>query len=82
MIKFLLYVILFYFCFKFLFRLIAPFLLKKMASKLQEDLFKRTSNSSNFNKKKSGDTEVSYKKENDIDPGGEYVDFEDLNDEK
>ena len=53
-----------------------------MASKLQEDLFKRKSNPSNFNKKKSGDTEVSYKKENDIDPGGEYVDFEDLNDEK
>ena len=35
-----------------------------------------------YKKHRNGDTEVSYKKNQNIDPGGEYVDFEDLNDEK
>ncbi len=49
---------------------------------MQKDLNKKYNKKTNYKKHHAGDTEVSYKKDKNIDPGGEYVDFEDLNDEK
>tara|TARA_S200000501_G_scaffold223938_1_gene210009 strand:+ start:2567 stop:2725 length:159 start_codon:yes stop_codon:yes gene_type:complete len=52
-----------------------------MITKIQKDMSKKNKKT-NYKKHRNGDTEVSYKKNQNIDPGGEYVDFEDLNDEK
>ena len=46
---------------------------------MQRDFYKKSTKKENFKKQKKGDTEVSYQKKTNIDPGGEYVDFEDLN---
>ena len=69
----------FYFIMKFLFRILAPIFLKKLVSKMQKERYKKQK-SENFKTHVDGDTEVSYKKDKSVDPGGEYVDFEDLND--
>ena len=81
MLKFLLSLIIIYYCLKLLVRFIAPFLLKNIIFKVQKDMNKRNK-TTNYRKHRNGDTEVSYTKNQNIDPGGEYVDFEDLNDEK
>lgn len=75
MLKFLLYLIIIYYCVRLLFRFLTPFIIKKIFSSFSErsDLFNKDSN---LKKHKSGDTEVSYKKNKSVDPGGEYVDFE------
>ena len=75
MLKFLLYLIIIYYCVRLFFRLLTPFIIKKIFSRFSEgsDLFNKDSN---LKKHKSGDTEVSYKKNKSVDPGGEYVDFE------
>ena len=80
MLKFFFYLFIFYYCIKLLIRFLAPFLFKSMVSKLQKNMNKKH-NKTEFKKHNEGDTEVSYKKDKNIDPGGEYVDFEDLNDE-
>ena len=75
MLKFLLYLIIIYYCVRFIFRFLTPFIIKKIFSNFSErsDLFKKDSH---IKRHKSGDTEVSYKKDKNVDPGGEYVDFE------
>ena len=81
MLKFLFSLIIIYYCLKLLLRFLAPFLLKNMITKIQKDMSKKNKKT-NYKQHRNGDTEVSYKKNQNIDPGGEYVDFEDLNDEK
>ena len=49
--------------------------------KIKKDVEKKSKND-NYKKQQKGDTEVSYKEDTNIDPGGEYVDFEDLSNEK
>ena len=48
---------------------------------MHKDLNKKGDEKNNYKKHHSGNTEVSYKEDKNIDPGGEYIDFEDLNDE-
>ena len=81
LLKFILYAIIFYYCFIFLSRLLAGFFLKRWMDNIKKDLYSKPKKD-NLQKQRVGDTEVSYKKDNDIDPGGEYVDFEDLSNEK
>ena len=57
-----------------------PFFFKKMVSKMHKDLNRKGSEQNNYKKHRTGDAEVSYKEDNSIDPGGEYVEFEDLDD--
>lgn len=75
MLKFLLYLIVIYYCVRMLFRFLTPFIIKKIFSRFTKssDLFNKDSN---FKRHNSGDTEVTYKKNKNVDPGGEYVDFE------
>jgi len=80
LLKFILYAIIIYYCFKFLSRLIVPFLLKRWMNQMKQNITKKTNNH-DYTERKSGETVVQYKKDDNIDPGGEYVDFEDLNNE-
>ena len=50
-------------------------------NKIKKD-FPSKSKEHDYKKHHQGDTEVSYKKDNNIDPGGDYVDFEGLSNEK
>tara|TARA_B100000945_G_C19901294_1_gene376300 strand:- start:90 stop:344 length:255 start_codon:yes stop_codon:yes gene_type:complete len=81
LLKFILYAIIIYYSILFLSRFLFRFLLKRWAYKFQKNM-KTKSSSENYKERKEGETVVQYKKENGSksDPGGEYVDFEDLND--
>ena len=81
LLKFILYAIVFYYFFIFLSRFLAGFFLKRWMHKIKKDVEKKSKND-NYKKQQKGDTEVSYKEDTNIDPGGEYVDFEDLSNEK
>ena len=81
LLKFILYAVFFYYCFIFFSRVIARFFLTRWMNKIKKD-FQSKSKEHDYKKHHQGDTEVSYKKDNNIDPGGDYVDFEDLSNEK
>ena len=81
LLKLILYAVIFYYCFIFLSRLIAGFFLKKWMNKIKKD-FDQKPKTDFYKKHHDDETEVSYKKDNNIDPGGDYVDFEDLSNEK
>ena len=81
MLKFFLFLIIFYYCVKFLFRLFLPFFVRNIFFKIQKDINKKTRRQENYKKYSNGETEFSYKKDKNIDPGGEYVDFEELNED-
>tara|TARA_Y100001968_G_C19428444_1_gene755708 strand:- start:2141 stop:2383 length:243 start_codon:yes stop_codon:yes gene_type:complete len=78
LLKFILYAIVIYYCIKFLSRLFVSFFLKRLANKMTENIKKKTNS---YSEQKKGETVVQYKKDDNIDPGGEYVDFEDLSHE-
>lgn len=75
----ILYAILLYFLFITLIPILARFFLKRLIHKVQKDLHKKSKKKENYTKHHEGNTEVSYKKDKNIDPGGEYVDFEEFN---
>ena len=75
----ILYAVLLYFLFITLIPILARFFLKRWVNKVQKDLHKQSKSHKNNKKYHNGDTEVSYKKDKNIDPGGEYVDFEEFN---
>ena len=75
----ILYAILLYFLFITLIPILARFFFKRWIHKVQKDLHKQSKKKENYTKYHEGDTEVSYKKDTNIDPGGEYVDFEEFN---
>jgi len=81
LLKFILYAIIIYYSILFLSRFLFRFLLKRWAYKFQKNMNTKSS-SQNYKERKEGETVVQYKKENrdKPDPGGEYVDFEDIND--
>ena len=55
-------------------------LIKKGVSKFKKDMSQKT-NKKNYEEHHHGDTVVQYKKDDNVDHGGEYVDFEDLKDD-
>ena len=67
-----------YYGFKYIIKRAPSFLLKRFMKHMQN----RSKKGSNYNSYQSGDTEVSYKKDKQVDPGGDYVEFEDVNDNK
>tara|TARA_Y100001968_G_C19422060_1_gene752312 strand:- start:1616 stop:1873 length:258 start_codon:yes stop_codon:yes gene_type:complete len=81
LLKFILYAIIIYYCILFFSRFLFRFLLKRWAYKFHKKM-KQKSSSDYYKERKEGETVVQYKKQNrsKSDPGGEYIDFEDLND--
>ena len=75
----ILYAILLYFLIINLIPILARFFLKRWMNKFHKDLDKKSKKKDDYAKYHYGDTEVSYKKDQNIDPGGEYVDFEEFN---
>ena len=76
----ILYAILLYFLIITLIPILARFFFKRWINKVHKDLHKQSKKKDDHKKYHDGDTEVSYKKDQNIDPGGEYVDFEEFND--
>ena len=79
LLKFILYVILFYYAFIYISKKLINLFLKRWINKINKDLHKQ-SNRSNFQKHSNGETEFSHEKEKVVDPGGDYVDFEEIKD--
>ena len=81
LLKFILYAIVIYYCILFFFRFLVRFFLKRWIYKFQNSMQEK-SRSKNYEEQNKGETVVQYKKDSNdkSDPGGEYVDFEDLND--
>ena len=67
-----------YYGFKYIIKHAPSFLLKRWIKNIQ----KGAKQDNSYKRYKSGETEVSYKQDEQVDPGGDYVDFEDLNDNK
>ena len=61
LLKFILYAVVFYYCFVFLSRFLASFFLTRWMNKIKKDVHSK-SKESNYKKHQEGDTEVSYKK--------------------
>ncbi len=78
----ILYSILLYFCIVIFAPIIGRFFFKSWINKIQKDLHKKSKQQDDYQQYNKGDTEVSYKKNKNVDPGGEYVDFEELNDDE
>tara|TARA_B100001250_G_C19591628_1_gene696610 strand:+ start:338 stop:589 length:252 start_codon:yes stop_codon:yes gene_type:complete len=67
-----------YYGFKYIIKRAPSFLLKRWMKNMQ----RRSKQDVTYKSYQEGDTEVSYKKDKQVDPGGDYVDFEDVNDNK
>ena len=81
LIKTLLFIVFFYYAFKFLLKLFAPFLIKKAASKMQEKAEQQFRNQQPEPKIKKGETVIDkapVKNNNSKNTVGEYVDFEEI----
>ena len=83
LLKFILYAIIIYYCIIFFSRFFLTLVLKRWANKFQKNM-KNQANSNNYHERQEGETVVQYKKKTNStsDPGGEYVDFEDVNEGK
>jgi len=81
-LQFILWTILIYYIFSFCIRLILPILLKlffkRMTNKFNKNSRPSSTKSSSFSERREGDTTVIYKKNKKADPGGDYVDYEEL----
>ena len=77
-----LYSIILYFCILIFAPIVSRFFFKSWVNKIQKDLHQKSKKKDNYQQYNKGDTEVSYKKNQNVDPGGEYVDFEELNDDE
>ncbi len=75
------WIIIIYYCLRFVSRFLLIFFVKRWSKKMQENMHKKSNN--NYTEHKDGETVVQYKKtsKSKSDPGGEYVDFEDVNDD-
>ena len=81
LLKFIFYSIVIYYLFVFFSRILFSFILKRWVNKVQKNI-KRKRDTDSYQEHQEGDTVVQYKQKKtvDSDPGGEYVDFEDIND--
>lgn len=82
LLKTLFFILIFYYAFKFLVRLIAPFLIKKMADTVQKKASEQFDNQQYKNNVREGETIIDKapkssqnKSKNGV---GEYVDFEEI----
>ena len=80
LLKFILYAVIFYYCFLFLSRYVLSFFLKKWVNKMNQN-FNQKKKKNNYQEHSQGETVIQYKDDKKVDPGGEYVEFEDLNNE-
>ena len=81
LLKTLLFILFFYYAFKFLTRLLAPILVKKMADTMQKRAEQQYGNTNNYNNVKEGETIIDKKPNQDRKSNnsvGEYVDFEEI----
>ncbi|TYP96492.1 uncharacterized protein DUF4834 [Tenacibaculum adriaticum] len=80
-IKTILIILIIYYAFKFFAKLFAPYLMKKMADKMQQKAEQQFGKSKQESKVKEGETVIDKKPQNDKksnDSVGEYVDFEEI----
>ncbi len=81
LLKTLFFILLFYYGFKYLTRLLAPFLVNRMAKSMNDRAKQRNSNYQNKNTVKEGETIIDKaptNKNNNNNNVGEYVDFEEI----
>jgi large-conductance mechanosensitive channel len=81
LIKTILYIVFFMYAFKFLAKLFAPFLIKKVANKMQEKAAEQFRNQQPKSTVKKGETIIDkapVKNTNGKNTIGEYVDFEEI----
>ncbi len=81
LIKMILYIVFFMYAFKFLAKLFAPFLIKKVANKMQEKAEAQFRNQQPKSTVKEGETIIDKAPTKDVNGKntvGEYVDFEEL----
>ena len=78
LLKFILYAIIIYYCCVFISRFLLGFFLRRLSRKVKENI-KKQSEKTNYKEHTDGETVVTYKKEKEVDPGGDYVEYEDLN---
>jgi len=81
LLKILFYILLFYYAFKFLARLLAPFLLKKVADTVQKKAEQQYRGQQPTNNIKEGETIIDKTPKNNTQSKnsvGEYVDFEEI----
>ena len=79
LLKFLFFAILAYYFFVFVSRFLLSFFLKRWVGKIKKNF--NHQHKEKYHEKKKGETVVQYEKDSKIDPGGEYVDFEDIENE-
>ena len=79
-LKFILYAIVFYYCFLFITRFLVKFFLTRWINKVNKNIHQKQKKST-YKEHESGETVVQYKKDKNVDPGGDYVEFEDINNE-
>ena len=72
----LLYIVLFYYIFKFVMRLLAPYLLKKAVEKVQQNMHDQTSQY--YTRQQPAPEEAKRKYPRETKKVGEYVDFEEI----
>lgn len=76
------YILIFYYAFKFLAKLFAPFLMKKAAETIQKKASQQQTHKNQSSTVKEGETVIDKKPENQQQSKnsvGEYVDFEEIN---
>ncbi|TVZ55725.1 uncharacterized protein DUF4834 [Lutibacter sp. Hel_I_33_5] len=81
LLKTIAFLLLFYYAFKFLARLFAPFLMKKVVNKMQEKASQQNQNQQRKSTVKEGETVIdtsTVKKQQGNNKVGEYVDFEEI----
>lgn len=81
LLKILFYILLFYYAFKFLGKLLAPFLLKKVADTVQKKAEQQFGGQQPTNNIKEGETIIDKAPKNSAQSKnsvGEYVDFEEI----
>ena len=82
LLRTLLFILFFYYLFKVIARLFAPYLLKRMANKMNQR-FQNQFNPQDDSLEKEGEVSIktkSKKSKTDMNNMGEYVDFEELDD--
>lgn len=81
LLKTLFYILLFYYAFKFISKLLAPFLLKKMANSMRNKASGQYNNKQNHSSIKEGETVIDKAPKNNNSSNnsvGEYVDYEEI----
>lgn len=82
--NFLLFILITYFVFIILFRLVVPFLLKRFVNRMQKNIFNQNPNNYYQHQpktKKKGDVSIDFippKSKSSTDKVGEYVDYEEI----